>query len=510
MTGVSERCQQRGNLKDEVYNSGNALLMTYNTLRKTRYMTRYEQLAVTIRQQIEDNIWLVGDRLPSLRESVKSSGLSLMTVLQAYQLLESQGWIVARPQSGYYVAPRIKPFAAAKGGNRLNLSENVEISASIFDVLQACKDPRIIPFGSAFPDPSLLVEPKLAKTLASVARRFAPHSSLVNLPPGNEQLRRNISRRYASQGMHVSPDEIVITAGAMESLSFSLQSVTSPGDWVVIESPAFYGALQAIERLRLKAIAIKTDPKTGIDLDVLEEVAGKYPIKACWLMSRFQNPLCVSMPAENKQRLVEILNENEIVLIEDDVYGELYFDQNSPMPVKAWDKENNFMHCSSFSKCLAPGYRVGWVAAGKHALKIQQLQMTSTVSASIPTQLAIAEYLSQGGYDNHIRRLRRQLEQRQIQMLRAVSEYFPDSVKVNSTRGGYFIWLEFEPPFNARRLYQLALAKNISIAPGSMFSTSSQFDHAFRLNTSFAWNETQAAAMKTLGSLCRMLLKEYG
>ncbi|MDR0217278.1 MAG: PLP-dependent aminotransferase family protein [Enterobacteriaceae bacterium] len=484
-------------------------------------MTRYEQLAATIRQQIEDDIWQVDDRLPSLRESVKSSGMSLMTVLQAYQLLESQGWIVARPQSGYYVAQRIKPFAAAKGGKKLNLSENVAISASIFDVLQACKDPTIVPFGSAFPDPSLLAESRLAKTLASVARRFVANTGSVNnsyvnnsylasLPPGNEQLRRNISRRYAAQGIHVSPDEIVITAGAMESLSFSLQCVTSPGDWVVIESPAFYGALQAIERLRLKAIAIKTDPKTGIDLDVLEEVAGKYPIKACWLMSRFQNPLCVSMPTDNKQRLVEILDRHGITLIEDDVYGELYFDQNPPLPIKAWDKENNVMHCASFSKCLAPGYRVGWVAAGKHALKIQQLQMMSTVSASIPTQLAIAEYLTQGGYDNHIRRLRRQLEQRQLQMLRAVSEYFPHSVKVNSTRGGYFIWLEFETPFSANRLYQLALAKGISIAPGSMFSTSSQFDHAFRLNTSFAWNETQAAAMKTLGSLCHMLLKEDG
>ncbi|MDE9430247.1 PLP-dependent aminotransferase family protein [Xenorhabdus bovienii] len=473
-------------------------------------MTRYEQLAGAIRQQIEDDIWQVGDKLPSLRESVKSSGLSLMTVLQAYQLLESQGWIVARPQSGYYVATRLTQFAAAKGGKGLHLSESVEISASIFDVLQACKDPKIVPFGSAFPDPSLLNEPKLSKILASVARRFVPHSSLESLPPGNEKLRRNISRRYAAHGIHVSPEEIVITAGAMESLSFSLQSVTSPGDWVVIESPAFYGALQAIERLRLKAIAIKTDPRTGIDLDALEEIVQKYPIKACWLMSRFQNPLCNTMPSENKQRLVAILNSSHIALIEDDVYGELYFDQEPPMPIKAWDKENNFMHCSSFSKCLAPGYRVGWVAAGKHAGKIQQLQMMSTVSASAPTQLAVAEYLAHGGYDNHLRRLRRQLEQRQSQVLRAISEYFPDSVKVNSARGGYFLWLEFEPPFNANRLYQLALAKGISIAPGSMFSTSSQFDHAFRLNTSFAWNDVQASAMKNLAGLCHTLLRECG
>ncbi|HHR6017034.1 TPA: GntR family transcriptional regulator, partial [Providencia alcalifaciens] len=173
-------------------------------------MTRYEQLAAQIRQQIEDNIWQVGDRLPSLRESVKQSGLSLMTVVQAYQLLESQGWVSARPQSGYYVANRNNAFAAAKGGKGLHLNENVEINASIFGVLQACKDPDIIPFGSAFPEPALLDDPKLAKSLASVARRLSKTNTTTNLPPGNEQLRRNIAQRYATQGIHVAPDEIVI------------------------------------------------------------------------------------------------------------------------------------------------------------------------------------------------------------------------------------------------------------------------------------------------------------
>lgn len=183
-----------------------------------------------------------------------------MTVVQSYQLLESQGWIVARPQSGYYVASRPTQLPQPQRGNKLHLDEQVDINTFIFNVLQAGKDPAIMPFGSAFPDPSLLLQPRLSRALASVARKISPQSSVTNLPPGNESLRRNIAQRYAACGMNVSPEEIVITAGAMESLSLSLQAVTQPGDWVVIESPAFYGALQAIERLRLKAIAITTDP----------------------------------------------------------------------------------------------------------------------------------------------------------------------------------------------------------------------------------------------------------
>ncbi|EKN4704684.1 PLP-dependent aminotransferase family protein [Yersinia ruckeri] len=468
-------------------------------------MTRYEQLASQIRSQIQSKVWQAGDKLPSLRESCKQSGLSLMTVVQSYQLLESQGWIVARPQSGYYVASRRTQLPQPQRGTQLHLSEQVDINAFIFEVLQAGKDPSIVPFGSAFPDPSLLLQPRLSKALASVARKISPQSSVTNLPPGNESLRRNIAQRYAASGMNVSPEEIVITAGAMESLSLSLQAVTDPGDWVVIESPAFYGALQAIERLRLKAIAITTHPQLGIDLDALEQVIGQYPIKACWLMTHFQNPLGSTMPWSHKQRLVNLLQQNNISLIEDDVYGELYFGAQRPLPAKALDQHRQILHCSSFSKCLAPGFRVGWVAAGIHAQRIQHLQLMSTVSASVPTQLALADYLTQGGYDTHLRRLRRVMEQRLNSMHQAVVDAFPRNVKISHPGGGYFLWLEMEPPFNTNELYLRALEQGISIAPGRMFTTGNQFDHCFRLNASFPWSGHSEQAIKTLGQLVYQL-----
>ncbi|UIN02072.1 PLP-dependent aminotransferase family protein [Yersinia ruckeri] len=468
-------------------------------------MTRYEQLASQIRSQIQSKVWQAGDKLPSLRESCKQSGLSLMTVVQSYQLLESQGWIVARPQSGYYVASRPTQLPQPQRGTQLHLSEQVDINAFIFEVLQAGKDPSIVPFGSAFPDPSLLLQPRLSKALASVARKISPQSSVTNLPPGNESLRRNIAQRYAASGMNVSPEEIVITAGAMESLSLSLQAVTDPGDWVVIESPAFYGALQAIEHLRLKAIAITTHPQLGIDLDALEQVIGQYPIKACWLMTHFQNPLGSTMPWSHKQRLVNLLQQNNISLIEDDVYGELYFGAQRPLPAKALDQHRQILHCSSFSKCLAPGFRVGWVAAGIHAQRIQHLQLMSTVSASVPTQLALADYLTQGGYDTHLRRLRRVMEQRLNSMHQAVVDAFPRNVKISHPGGGYFLWLEMEPPFNTNELYLRALEQGISIAPGRMFTTGNQFDHCFRLNASFPWSGHSEQAIKTLGQLVYQL-----
>lgn len=324
-----------------------------------------------------------------------------------------------------------------------------------------------MPFGSAFPDATLFAQPKLARALSSVARKFTPHSSLANLPPGNDALRRHIAQRYALSGMQVAPDEIVITAGAMESLSLSLQAVTQPGDYVAIESPAFYGALQALERLRLKAVAIATHPQDGIDLDALQQAVEQYPIKACWLMTHFQNPQGATLPEANKQRLVTLLRDRQISLIEDDVYGELYFSAERPLPAKALDSGGQILHCSSFSKCLAPGFRVGWVAAGRYAQQVQRLQLMSTVSTSVPTQMALADYLLHGGYDTHLRRLRRLLAQRQSAMRQAIAHHFPPTVKVSQPDGGYFLWLELDPALSSMELYRRALSRGSASRRGA-------------------------------------------
>ncbi|MFS7194512.1 PLP-dependent aminotransferase family protein [Rahnella inusitata] len=463
--------------------------------------SRYATLARTLRKQIEMQVWLPGDRLPSLRDTCKQSGLSLMTVLQAYQLLESQGVIVARPQSGYYVAAGLQRPVRHQPDERLHAAEQIDVNDAIFDILKAGQDPAVVPLGSAFPDPTLFPQPRLARSLASAVRRMSPHSATANLPPGNEELRRSIAQRYAQNGIEVAPDEIVITSGAMESLGLSLQMVTEPGDWVAIESPAFYGVLQAIERRKLKAVAIPTDVRFGMDPDALEKALDTYPIKACWLMSSFQNPLGCTLPPENKVRLVEILQAHQVAIIEDDVYSELYFGSERAVPLKATSYRSEILHCSSFSKCLAPGFRVGWVAAGAYAERIQRLQLMSTLSASVPVQLALADYLQQGGYDTHLRRLRRVLEQRQMAMHHAIIKEFPAQVSVSQPKGGYFLWLDLGENVDAARIYQLALAKGVSIAPGTMFSADERFRHCIRINTSFEWGPHTARAISVLAAL---------
>ncbi|QHM72409.1 PLP-dependent aminotransferase family protein [Mixta intestinalis] len=464
-------------------------------------MAKYLQLVEQIQAQIDAEVWQPGEKLPSLRDQVSLSGMSLMTVMHAYQVLESQGIIVSRPQSGYYVAPRTEFLSQPVTHQKVQLAETVDINAFIFDVLQACRDPLTIPFGSAFPDPELFPQRQLMRALNHVSHSLTPGDAINNLPPGNEALRKTLARRYAQQGITVSPDEIVITNGAMEALSLSLQAVTEPGDWVIIENPTFYGALQAIERLKLKAVAIATDPQHGMDLNELEQALQRWPVKACWLMTNQQNPVGFTLSREKKKMLVNLLAEHNVVLIEDDVYSEIYFGADKPLPAKAFDRQGNVLHCSSFSKNLVAGFRVGWVAAGKQALRIQRLQLMSTIATSAPMQLALANYLGTRSYDSHLRRLRQVLEQRKNLARQSLKRHLPCGARINDSRGGYFLWIELPRQVNATQLYYRALEHNISIAPGSMFSSGQQYANYFRFNTAWRWDDAMEAAIARLGAL---------
>lgn len=469
-------------------------------------MTRYERLAKDLKRQITQKVWRSGDKIPSVRASCKSTGYSISTVLQSYQLLESQGWVVAKPQSGYFVAPQIEDLIASQS-EPVSTSvvsprvRDVNINDLLFDVLKKNQQPDVIPLGSAFPDPSLFPQQTLARNLASASRKMPENSAILNMPPGSDSLRRTIAQRYSQQGLSVSPEDIVITSGAMEALSLSLQAVTKPGDLVAIESPAFYGALQAIERLNLKAVEITTHPTEGIDISSLDQALTELPIKACWLMTNFQNPLGYCMSEPNKQVLVKTLQKHNVPMIEDDVYAELYFDAEKPKPAKAYDEHHNVMLCGSFSKCLSPGFRLGWVVAGPRSEAIQRLQLMSTLSTSVPIQLGISHYLQYGAYDAHLRKLRRTLEQRKNQMRNAIKKYFPASVRITDPSGGYFFWLEFGNEFDCSTFYEAALNEQVAIAPGTLFSSQKNHTRHIRVNYSYSCEGKVLEAIKRLAQV---------
>lgn len=470
-------------------------------------MKRYEKFADEIAELIRTGVLGPGEKVPSVRHASRTYGVSPSTVFQAYYLLEDRGLIQARARSGYFVREHAKrPLHEPGLTAHAAQTTEVDVSELVFSVLASLKDPHTVPFGSAFPSPDLFPLPRLAKSMAHALRRLSPHEIIADMTAGNADLRRQIALRYMVSGVMLPMEELVISNGAMEALNLCLQCVTQPGDLVAIESPTFYACLQVLERLQLKAVEIPVHPREGIDLGALSESLKQLPIKACWFMSSLQNPLGASMSEEKKQALYELLVEHQVPLIEDDVYAELYFGSHPPKPVKSFDREGLVMHCSSFSKSLAPGYRIGWVAGGRYAEQIARLKLMTTISPSVPAQTALADYLQHGGYDRHLRKLRHALEMQQSAMLASAARHFPASTRVTRPSGGYFLWFEFPERLDSLQLLRLALAQGISLAPGPIFSASQGFRHCARLNYGHSWNPRSEQAMEVLGRLVAGLL----
>ena len=471
-------------------------------------MKLYEELAAHVSALIDEGTLRPGERVPSVRQLVRERRVSPATAMRAYQFLEARGLIETRPRSGYYVSEQGRQHAPTpRRARSAARTTRVDVSELVFQILDAARDRDVVPFGSAFPSPALFPWPKLARYLGSAARHMDPWSTVEGLPPGSAALRRQIARRYLQFGTNVSADEIVITCGALEALNLSLQILTRPGDAVAIESPAFYACLQAIEALGLRAVEIPTDPREGVDLSALSAALDKHAIRACWLMTSFQNPLGATMPEDKKRELVRLLDQRGVPLIEDDVYAELYFGSERPRPAKAFDTQGRVLHCGSFSKCLAPGYRLGWVAAGKFATEVQRRKITTSISTSIPVQDGIALLLRHDGYEAHLTRLRRTLAAQQTSLLAALQKHFPSGYRVTRPAGGYFVWVELPRGIDALEMQRQALELGISVAPGPIFSPRREFRNCLRLNYGHPWSAEADRAIARLGRMATETLR---
>ncbi|MES1924042.1 PLP-dependent aminotransferase family protein [Salinisphaera sp. T31B1] len=450
-------------------------------------MALYIDYADEIQRLILDAALTPCERLPSVREVSRRRGLSVSTVLQAYRLLEARGLVEARPRSGYYVSPRNRadprqPDRPVTTMHAMPSGVPVDRGGLIHEVLEATRSRDLVPMGSAFPDPRLFPLARLRRSIYRGLQHVDAHQSVEDLSPGNAALRRQIAVRYHLDGQHVDPDEIVITNGALEALNLCLQAVTRPGDTVLIESPTFYGALQSIERLGRRAIELPIDPVRGLDPDRLKRQLAVHRPAACWLMPTFQNPTGALVPAAAKQAIVELLAAHEVPLIEDDAYAELYYGARRPPPARVFDRTGNILHCGSFSKSLAPGYRIGWAMPGRYVSCVLRYKLESTLAASLPAQVGIADYLRGTHYDTHLTTLREQLRRRRDGLIDLVRTHFPAGVEFTRPEGGYVMWLRLPQGISARRLYHQALAAGVGIAPGVLFGCDDTFDDHIRLN----------------------------
>ena len=465
-------------------------------------LLRYEKLAGELEGMIADGVLSHGDRLPSVRRLASERRLSISTVLQALRQLEARGLVEAQPQSGYFVRRGRSLIAEPSARLTPEAPMPVDISQRLVRILQSGTRPGVAPLAAALPHPSLLPVAALQRLYAGVARRLPKlleGGSHINTD--EPALVRQLVRRSLAWGGPLAADEIVITNSCTEALGLCLRAVTKPGDTVAVESPAYYLMLQLLETLGLKALEIPTDPRTGLSVEALELATRHGAIAACLLVPNASNPLGSVMPDDKKRQLAALTATRGVAVIEDDIYGDLHFGPQRPWPIKAFDTAGNVMLCSSFSKSLSPALRIGFVAAGRYRSAIA-LQKAITSGGTNPiTQNVLAEYLESSAYERHLRSLRRSYEGQVESMRLAVSRHFPAGTRISQPQGAYVLWVELPEEFDATKLYERAIAENLTYVPGELFSASGMYRNCLRLNCGNPHTPEIEDAVRRLGSV---------
>jgi DNA-binding transcriptional MocR family regulator len=466
----------------------------------------YLQVAGGIEKMINEDVMKIGDKLPSVRMLSEEYGISMGTAFQAYYHLEAKGLIESRPKSGYYVRFTQKRFPSLpKQWQPEPISHEVSVHEMIVSIYSDISVDDTINFALAVPDTSLLPTAKLNKSVIHALRNSKDHCINYEHTQGNVELRKQIAKLAFNWGGKIEHEEVIVTSGCLEAITMCLRAITKPGDTVAVECPTYFGIYQAVENLGLKVVEISTCAVDGIDLDCLQKAIDKCSIKACVVVPNFNNPLGSCMCDENKKKLVELITKHNIPLIEDDIYGDLYFGKSRPKTCKYFDKKGLVLYCSSLSKSLTPGYRIGWTIPGKFLDQVKQIKRISNISSPSLTQAAVAHFLKIGRYEYHLKNLRKALHTQCLRYMQAVIEYFPHDTKISRPQGGFVLWLELNKKVNSFKLRTEALKHKISVVPGRIFSAGCNYSNFIRISFGKPWNDDIDYGLMMLGKLIKKM-----
>mgnify|MGYP000182785161 CR=1 FL=1 len=468
----------------------------------------YRQLADSLEEAIKVGTIVGGQRLPSVRALARSEGISISTALSVYRDLEHRGMVEARPKSGYFARascclPALEPLEPD--------ASPVQITTTglMRDFTREASEFRGVAFGAALPSHKLLPVRELGRAVTATMHREGNESVALLEPLGLPALRQVVAARMLNAGCRVAPEEIVITNGCSEALSLALQVCTRPGDVVAVECPSFYGTLLAIHGLGRQVLEIKTCPKDGLSVEAFEQACRKAPPRVLVVSPSVQNPTGACMSEASKLRLLEIAAEYGVTIIEDDVFGELAREGGSrPWALKSRAQDADVIYCSSFSKILSPGFRLGWIVPGRYLEAIRSTKIVQTWGGPGLLQRSVVRMLHAGSLENRIRQLVKETDATRRKALAVIDESFPQGVAVANSQYGYLLWLRLPGHVDSMPLYhQAAKRLGVNFAPGVIFSATGQFSDHLRLNLGFPWNDGVELALRQLGAL---LCEAYG
>ncbi|ARU04555.1 hypothetical protein CCO03_07575 [Comamonas serinivorans] len=478
----------------------------------------YLQLAQRLSQHIAQGTFAPGEQFPSVRQLMKTHQISMSTAVQVCHTLEDWGLLQARPRSGYYVdaAPRagLSRASEALPTRRLTQPDSFTgLHATIarwLDLLEAT--PPRINFMTGVGAPELYPTAALQRLAASALRQHPEVMTQMTRRYGHPDFLAVLAKRAATRGMQLRADQITVTNGAIEALTLALRALCQPGDTVAVESPTFYGALQALEALGLRPLELPTSPSTGLSVEALAMALDdpRTPIRALLCMPTLHNPLGCTMPDAHKRAVLQLCGEHGVPIIEDDIYADMGAAASHCQPIKAMDETGLVIHCSSLNKSLAPGMRIGWMSAGRWQARVEMLKYSQSRFPEELGQIVLARFLASKSHDRYLRRLQQDLRERRQALADEVARCFGDQVKLTPPDGGLFLWLELPAGVSAMQLGHDALARGIHIAPGPLFSGQPRMDRFVRLSAGMASRADITDGMRSLSELMAQQLQPPG
>ncbi|PKA05390.1 hypothetical protein CH375_05410 [Leptospira ellisii] len=464
--------------------------------------SKYESIAVGFRSMMESGTLRAGDKLPSLRKISAEKKVSISTVLLAYELLENEGYIRSKPKSGYVVLARRGASKIPTMAKRPKLVSSFGIDERISSLIDSLQNPDILQLGTAIPERDYLPIPSLHKNLKKAVIIADGHN--YQNSQGYPELRKQLSLRASFQGISSHESDIIVTNGCQDALNLCIKVLTKPGDLIAVESPVYFGILQSIQRSGRKALEIPIDPIRGISLRHLEEAVHQYPIKCLIVNPNFQNPTGSLLSDGDKKAVVDLCSAKNIPIIEDDIYGDLYFTASRPMSLKSFDKKENVYKISSYSKIVSPDLRIGWILPGKKGIEIQKEIKIARLALPSVSQIALSEFLKTS-YERNLKILKRNLFSNLAKIRESVLRNFPEPTSISNPQGGLVFWIELPSRVDSLLLQNEAWRHNISIAPGPIFSGTGNFRNFLRLSGGIRLTPKVEEKIKTLGKLASQL-----
>jgi DNA-binding transcriptional MocR family regulator len=462
----------------------------------------YERVAATIERQIARGVLACNERVPSIRTMSRSAGVSVSTVVQAYEHLERRGLLTPRSRSGYFVSPTAQPRLAPPRRKRAPAARSLRVASQVIDtVLDSLGRSDIVALNSAVALSAGRINGRLNGLVRRVLRAHPDNANEYLTPPGHPGLRREIAKRMTLIGVDTDPEDVVVTNGTVEAIMLALTTLCRAGDTVLVESPTYFGILHIVEHLNLKIVEVPNHSTDGIDVAALERIVANIPLAAAVLQSNFNNPTGALTPDANKRRIVAALGAAGVPIIEDDIYGDLHFGPERPQPLAAFDDTGQVVSCGSISKTVALGYRIGWAVSPRYAADIARAKFFSSVGSPTLQQYVMAEYFASGVHDRHLRRVRDSLADNCRRYINAIAHHFPAGTRVSNPSGGVVLWVELPRGSNGMDLFERALAAGIGIAPGIIFSAKADYKNFIRLSAGIDWTADVDAALQRLGKL---------